>query len=256
MFSICPLLTPLNTLFAQTIKKSTDSRAISEGIPLKKVITGSQAGQNLLSQDAWRPWQNGFEIKDGIFVCDNASDSQIQRGVSQTIVLNQTKPEPIVAVAWSKADEVGGGRDSNYSLYLDLVYSDGSPLWGQVAPFNIGTHDWEKAQVIIFPEKPIKSVSFHMLLRQHSGKAFFRDPELRVLKPPAGACLFDGVPVSLSDLNVEGFQVRDVAADTDFVRIERSAMGLEFEYNTEQTSYAAFYDVTISDTTGNDRAVT
>jgi hypothetical protein len=95
-----------------------------------------------------------------------------------------------------------------------------------------------------------------MLLRQHAGKALFRDPELRVIKPPAGACLFDGVPVSLSDFNVEGFQIRDVAADSDFVRIERSAMGLELECTQEQTEKATFFNVTISDTTGNDRAIT
>lgn len=256
IFSTGVLLVLLNTVCAATVQNNASSKPVSDGTPLKKVIADSHAGKNLLIPGAWRPWQKGFETRDDVFICDNASNTQVQRGISQTIAINQSKPEPIVAVAWSKTEAVGGGRDSNYSLYLDLVYSDGSPLWGQVAPFNVGTHDWERAQVVIFPEKPVKSVSFHMLLRQHSGKAFFRDPELRVLKPPAGACLFDGVPVSLSDLNVEGFQVRDVVTDTDFVRIEQSAMGLELECNTEQTSYATFYDVTISDTTGNDRAIT
>jgi hypothetical protein len=241
---------------AVAVENDTNPQIIPDGTPLKTVLSAGNAGENLLDQNAWRPWQKGFEQKDGVFVCDNASNAQVQRGVSQTIALNQTKPEPIVATAWSKADAVGGGRDSNYSLYLDLVYTDGSPLWGQVAPFNVGTHDWEKVQVVIFPEKPVKSVSFHMLLRQHAGKALFRDPELRVIKPPTGACLFDGVPVSLSDFNVEGFQVRDVTTDSDFVRIERSAMGLELECKREQIDKATFFNVTISDTTGNDRAIT
>jgi hypothetical protein len=256
MFSVSVLLTPLNITFAATIEKSMNSQIIRDGVPLKKVLDAGDAGENLLDTNDWRPWQKGFEKKDGVFICDNASDARVQRGISQTVTLNQSRPEPIVAAAWSKADAVGGGRDSNYSLYLDLVYSDGSPLWGQVAHFNVGTHDWEKAQVIIFPEKPVKSLSFHMLLRQHPGKAWFRDPELRVLKPPAGACLFDGVPVSLSELKAEGFQVRDAAADTDFVRIERNTIGLELECNTEQTGNAAFFDVTISNTTGKDRAIT
>jgi hypothetical protein len=256
MFSASIFLIPLNIIHAAVMEKSVGSAIISDGTPIKKVLAGDNARENLLEPGAWRPWQKGFVVKDGVFVCDNASDAQVQRGVSQTISLNQTKPEPIVAIAWSKADEVGGGRDSNYSLYLDLVYSDGSPLWGQVAPFNIGTHDWEKAKVIVFPEKPVKSVSFHMLLRGHSGRALFRDPELRVLKPPVGACLFDGVPVSLPDSQAEGFQVRDVAADSDFVRFERSAMGLELGCNEEKTGKATFFDVTVSDTTGKDRAVT
>jgi hypothetical protein len=256
MLSASILLIPLSIIHAATMDRSVSSGAISDGTPIKKVLVGDNAGENLLEGGVWRPWQKGFEVKDGVFVCDNASDTQVQRGLSQNIMLNQTKPEPIVAVAWSKAEAVGGGRDSNYSLYLDLVYSDGSPLWGQVAPFNIGTHDWEKAKVIVFPEKPVKSVSFHMLLRGHPGKALFRDPELRVLKPPAGACLFDAVPVSLPDSSIEGFQVRDVAADSDFVRFERHAMGLELECSQEQTGKATFFDVIVSDTTGKDRAVT
>ncbi|MHC4437314.1 MAG: hypothetical protein ACYS3S_08140 [Planctomycetota bacterium] len=249
-------MTPHKIIHAATTEKSVSLRVVSDGTPLKKILAAGDAGENLLDTSAWRPWQKGFERKDDVIICDNATDTQVQRGVSQTIALNQTKPEPIVATAWSKADAVGGGRDSNYSLYLDLVYSDGSPLWGQVAPFNVGTHDWEKAQVVVFPEKPVKSVSFHMLLRRHSGKALFRNPELRVLKPPAGACLFDGIPVSLSDFTVEGFQVRDAAADSDFVRIERHAMGLELECIKKQADNIAFFDVVISDTTGNDRAVT
>ena len=256
MFSASVFLSPLNIIHAAAVEKSVGHRVVSDGTPLKKVLSAGHAGENLLDPDAWKSWQKGFEKNDGVFVCDNASDAQVQRGISQTVTLNQTRPEPIVAVAWSKADAVRGGRDSDYSLYLDLVYSDGSSLWGQVAPFNVGTHDWEKAQVIVFPEKPIKSASFHMLLRRHPGKAWFRNPELRVLKPPAGACLFDGVPVSLSDFTGEGFQVRDVAADSDFVRFERRAVGLELECNEEQTGNATFFDVTISDTTGEDRAIT
>jgi len=98
-----------------------------------------------------------------------------------------------------------------------------------------------------------------MLLRRHPGRALFRDPELHIIRPPAGACLFDGVPVWLQDKAAEGFQLRDVAADSDFVRFKRRALGLELEYlshRSELTGDATFFDVTISDTTGRDRAVT
>ena len=234
----------------------TDSGAVSDGVPLKKIVTTGDAGENLLNRGNWRPWQKGFERANGIFICDNASDTHLQRGLSQTVVLNQTRCEPIVAAAWSKADGVGGSRDSDYSLYLDLVYSDGTPLWGQVASFNVGTHGWEKAQVTVFPEKPVRSVSFHMLMRRHPGKASFRDPELRALRPPEGATLFDGVAVSPTAPAGEGFQVRDVAADSDFVRFERRALGLELKSRQEKIGNATFFDVTISDTTGKDRAVT
>ena len=147
------------------------AQALSDGTIVKKVLAADKTGVNLLKANAWKPWGKGFENRAGIFVCNNAADDRIQKGVSQTVVLNQTRPEPIVATAWSKAERVTGSRNSDYSLYLDLIYSDGSPLWGQTAPFDVGTHDWQQAKVVILPEKPVKSVSFHMLLRRHPGKA-------------------------------------------------------------------------------------
>lgn len=51
-------------------------------------------------------------------------------GTSQTIVLQRTVPVPLVIRGWSKAAEVSGGTDSGYSLYADLIYDDGTPLWG------------------------------------------------------------------------------------------------------------------------------
>ena len=229
---------------------------IAEGTALKKVLDAREAGANLLEENAWKPWEQGFARRGGVFVCDNGNDAGAQRGVSQTIVLDQRRPEPIVATAWSKAENVGGGRNSDYSLYLDLTYQDGTPLWGQVDTFNVGTHDWEKAQVMVLPEKPVRSVSFHMLLRRHAGKASFRDPELRVMTPPAGACLFDGVAVSPRVEPREGFQVRDVAAGTDFVAINESALNLKLECHATQTDDVTFFDVELTDLSGKDRAVT
>ena len=78
-------------------------------------------------------------------------------------MLNQKTPTPVMASAWSKAEKVGGRPDSDYSLYLDLLYMDGTPLWGQVAPFSVGTHDWERREVIVVTAKPIRQVTFYML---------------------------------------------------------------------------------------------
>jgi len=250
------VLFPASFVLAPAHVADAGSRAVSDGALLKEVVTSSSAGENLLDRGSWRPWQKGFERNGGVFICDNASDARVERGVSQTVVLNQTRAEPIIATAWSRAEGAGGGRNSDYSLYLDLVYSDGTPLWGQVDSFNVGTHDWEKGQVVVFPGKPVKSLSFHMLFRRHTGKAWFRNPELRILKPPAGACLFDGVPVSLTGLREEGFQVRDVAAKSDFVRLERSALGLDLTCERRQSAGATFFDITVSDKTGHDRAIT
>jgi dienelactone hydrolase len=230
--------------------------ATYDGMVLKKVIDARDAGENLLKADAWRPYGQGFDRRDNVFSCDNGSNAKVQRGVSQTVVLNQTRAEPIVATGWSKAQNVGGSRDSDYSLYIDLVYQDSSPLWGQVDAFNVGWHDWEKAQVTIFPEKPIKSVTLNLLLRNHAGAAQFRDAELRLIQTPAGAYMFDGVAVSLQVQPTEGFQVRDVAANSAFVGIENSALDLSLACKTTKRGDATFLDVTISDASGKDRAVT
>ncbi len=241
---------------AAGISAAAADESPADGAVIKAVLGDGHAGENLLDSDAWRPWEKGFVRKDGLLICDNGTDAEVQRGASQTVALNQNMPEPIMAVAWSRAVDVTGGRDRGYSLYLDLVYEDGEPLWGQIDAFDTGTHEWQKAQVIVFPDKPVRTVSFHLLLRRHAGRALFRDVALYTLKPPAGACLFDGVAVAPSGRTPEGFQVRDVAAGSGFMRIERSAAGLRLQCEKTRRDDATFFDVVLRDTTGEDRAVT
>ena len=237
---------------------AADASGPATGNVAKTVIDTGKAGKNLLNHDGWRGWDQGFRREGGMFVCENGADLKTGRGATQTVVLNQTQPEPIVAVAFSKSEGVTGSADSNYSLYLDLVYVDGDHLWGQTANFSTGTHDWQRRQVVVLPEKPIKQVSFHMLLRAHGGSAWFRDPVLQVVRAPEGATLFDGVPVSRRGDPEEGFQLRDVAAGSDFVQLDkgREALGVKLDYTQSRKNGTTFFDVTIADTTGRDRAVT
>ena len=228
----------------------------ADGEVIKKTVDARDGGENLLKPGKWGPWREGFTREGGVFVCDNGSDAEVHRGASQSVELNQKKPEPVVAVAFSKAEGVGGAADSDYSLYLDLVYTDGTPLWGRVATFSTGTHGWERREVVVFPAKPVKTVSVHMLLRRHSGRAYFKEPRLSVMRPPAGACLFDGVAVSPVAGAAKGFAVRDVAAGSAFHRIEKSALGLGLAVTRSEEHGARFFDVTLKDTTGADRAVT
>ncbi|MBN2137043.1 MAG: hypothetical protein JW720_04500 [Sedimentisphaerales bacterium] len=227
-----------------------------DSLVVKTVLDVGDADENLLKDEKWGPWQAGFERVGDVFVCDNGADSDVQRGVSQTVTLNQTSPEPIVAVAQSKAEDVGGGPNSDYSLYLDLIYTDGSHLWGQIDAFSVGSHDWEDAKVIVFPAKPVKTVAFHMLLRYHTGKAFFRNPELRVIRPPHGATVFDGAAVTPRVTPREGFAVRDVADDSDFYLIEHRTLGLELTCRRHSRSEARFFDVELIQTERRDRAIT
>jgi len=234
----------------------TASPPPADGTVIKAVLDSTKAGESLLKPAAWQPYEQGFRREGALFVCDNGSDSKGRRGAAQSVELNQARPEPIVASVWSKAEGVTGSADNDYSVYLDLVYDDGTSLWGQTANFETGTHDWQRRKVVVLPEKPVKRLTFYTLLRGHGGKAWFRDPELRVVKAPQGAFLFDGVPVVPRHAPVEGFQVRDVAAGSDFVCIEKEALGLRLQSKPIEGPDHVMFDVTLSDTTGKDRAVT
>jgi len=227
-----------------------------DGTVAKAVVRASGESPNRLDSTRWEPSDRGFRREGDVFVCDNGTSNSARRGASQRIVLDQTRPEPIVAAAWSRAEGVSGSADADYSLYLDLVYDDGTPVWGQVAPFQAGTHDWQEARVTFLPTRPVKELSVHLLFRNHSGKAWFREPRLTVVGSGEGGAVFDGTPLVPKGPAREGFQVRDAAADGDFVHIEKQALGLELEAKRSEEAGATFFDVMLRDATGGDRAVT
>jgi hypothetical protein len=107
-----------------------------------------------------------------------------ESGLTQGVELNQEKPVPITVSGWSKAQNVSGQADGNYALYLDIAYRDGTNLYGQVAPFACGTHDWQQSTVTVRPEKPIKSLTYNVLFRYKAGTAWFDDVSLKVLDDP------------------------------------------------------------------------
>jgi len=162
---------------------ATNAGETADGAVVKHILDGGSAGTNVLKPSDWQPYERGFTKTNDVFVCDNGTAAG-RRGVWQRVELNQKSPQPIVASVWSKAKNVSGGRDSGYSLYLDLQYADGTPLWGQTANFATGTHDFERREVLVLPDKPVKSVSYHLLLRGHFGHASFRDAELRTMATP------------------------------------------------------------------------
>lgn len=240
-------------------ERSTESRPterVADGQVVKAVFRADLSGQNLLRPDAWRPYEQGFQKEADVWVCDNGPDAEARRGLCQHVVLNQKEPEPIVAVASSKAETVQGTVEGNYAVYLDLRYQDGTPLYGQQAAFAAGTHDWQERRVLVIPEKPVHSLNIYLLFRHCRGKVYFKEPRLFVIPAKEKICLFEGVPVRLATRPSEGFQVRDVAAGSDFVRINREALGLRLQY--QQTAGPAgvwFFDVQLEDTTGKDRAI-
>src|SRR5271157_2361087 len=117
-----------------------------DGAVSKTVLHAGQEGENLLKPTAWRALEEGYRGEGNVFSCDNGANARGRRGVLQRVVLNQQRAQPIVAAAWSKAEGVTGTIDADYALYLDLVFDDGTELWGQVAGFRTGTHDWQREE--------------------------------------------------------------------------------------------------------------
>ena len=105
------------------------------------------------------------------------AERSITTGVGCSLPAAKIKtPGSIIVSGWSKAENVSGGKDSNYSIYIDVRYADDTYLYGKTAQFNTGTHGWEYSSVIIKLAKPVKSFRISLLLRGgHTGTVWFDD---------------------------------------------------------------------------------
>ena len=183
--------------------------ATANGAPAMRVVKAGSNGTPLLVNGGfeelqqaklapWVGWQQGYRPAPGVgrggsqcIVCERR-EGDGEYGASQTLTLNRTNIAPFIIRGWSKAQEVSGSPDNGYSLYVDIVYADGSPLWGQTADFNCGTHDWEKREFVLLPDKPVKSFTLNCLFRGHTGKVWFDDASVEEVPAPTGAILFQG----------------------------------------------------------------
>ena len=218
---------------------------------VKQVVRFENTAPNLLRTDGFRPYEAGFQFENGIYICDNGSDTKVTRGAAQTVTLNQTQPDPIVAELWSKAENVSGiPSGGDYGIYVDITYTDGTSLWGQTAAFDAGTHDWQKKTLTILPFKPVRSLVIYALFRNKSGKAAFRDMKLSVPILPDGTSLFDGVLVVPK--GKAALQIRDVAANSDYFELEGNPIGVNSTVKTE----GRVLQVTLDNSDDKDRCVT
>jgi hypothetical protein len=151
--------------------------------------SAEKASKNLL-KPRWNLYKKGIGkvviSKDGIIACDNTGGTRKDTsGVQQTIVLNQKVAKPIIVSAECKAEKVTGKPSSSFAIYMDVKHTDGSASWGKGLYFKPGTYDWKKFSTTYSPKKPIKSISFLLLLRWRSGKAWFKNPVCKETAPKA-----------------------------------------------------------------------
>lgn len=246
------LLMSLSLAYGAVAKRAVVAHSAGQGRSLLR--NGELASVRGGSFGEWSGYDAGYTVDSQVghagqasARCRNASASE-RRGLSQTVALDQKIPLPIVAECWSKAEGVSAGGEPDYSLYLDLEYVDGTPLWGRIASFDAGTHDWQRRAVTIMPSKPVKRVTVYGLLRNRTGTAWFSDFSLQQIELAEGVALFDGVPVeaghrpekppsatvpaglkdgfalrfsddgSIVTTAPGGFLLRDVEVNSDFVR--------------------------------------
>ncbi|MFQ6131035.1 MAG: hypothetical protein ACE5R4_03290 [Armatimonadota bacterium] len=200
-------------------------------------------------------------------LCANP-DGALRLGAVQSLELNRTDIRPLLASGWSKCQDVAGTPSSNYSIYVDLIYQDGTPLWGRTANFSCGSHDWEYREVKIVPEKPVKRVTVYALFRGIKGKAWFDDISLKEGRPAPGVVLFDGAATRPAPtLERPSVLVRDVAADSHFYMVgapaateSRQAIPeIELAVTTKRAGGPAGtqrIDILVEDLARRDRAIT
>ena len=104
------------------------------------------------------------------------TDGKTAFGLKQTVIYEVPSLKPINIGGWSRASDVKRGAE--YCVYLDIQHSDNSWTYSVRAKWNTGTHGWEPAEFSYRPKKPVKQISYFILLRKNSGSAMFRDMTL------------------------------------------------------------------------------
>ncbi|MBN2308735.1 MAG: DUF4091 domain-containing protein, partial [Candidatus Hydrogenedentes bacterium] len=97
-------------------------------------------------------------------------------GARQVIDFDPPIQHPFRVAGWSRAVDAEVGRD--YDVYLDLHYDDGTPLWGRIAAFKPGTHDWQPTELVFDVARPVKRIELFVLFRNAKGTVWFDDIEV------------------------------------------------------------------------------
>lgn len=145
----------------------------------------ARRGENLVgnagfeADTAWEPVGDGYELDRAVSRSGTSSlmlrseDTAGTRGARQVITLDPPVRHPFRVSGWSKAVRAEVAQD--YSIYLDLTYDDGTPLWGQIAAFEQGTHDWEYSELVFDVARPVRTIEVFVLFRKAKGAVWFDD---------------------------------------------------------------------------------
>ena len=201
-------------------------------------------------------YQAGFTRDGDELVCTVTTNAGMQCGAFWWLDLRQREPAPVRITAQGKVEAGDGGGE--VLLYVDVSYMDGDHLWGQTGVFASVPDEWRSRSVMLTPAKPIRTISIYEMARRRVGlRARFRPPVVETFDDAAGPAVFDGVPVAVKErLAAPCFLLRDVKAASGFEKVDGTAKGTRLESSCEEKEGARFFDVTLTDGQGGDRALT
>lgn len=104
----------------------------------------------------------------------------------KTIVYDKPDASPIYWGGTSKSIEAYG---TDYCVFLDIIYEDGTATWQKWAKWTGGTHDWEKTSNVFIPKKPVKKIILAAFLRHGTGTISVKDVFVNRELPPDGTVL-------------------------------------------------------------------
>ncbi|NOX53346.1 MAG: hypothetical protein GXP27_02685 [Planctomycetes bacterium] len=146
-------------------------------------------------------------------------------GARQPLELNQRFARPLLISGWSRAENVSGRADNHYSIWCDVRYvkqkRPGRVDVAAMARFETGTHDWQYSEVLLIPERPIKSGAVHALFRHHAGTVWFDDIQVRELPPFAPAARAKTAPPAVALATDDGLSLHFLSDGTlDAVQLD------------------------------------
>jgi len=179
-------VSPTGEAAAGSVELTATATAGDDRVQASKLLLYIPADANLLRNSgfeegevSWGDFSETIAIDDEVSHSGGASarmhnaSAANRSQISQSVTLNQERPCAILVRAASRGENVSGGRGRGYALYVDIYYTDGTPLYGQTYDFETGTTDWEVGELCIEPDKPIRNVNVYLLLRANSGTAWF-----------------------------------------------------------------------------------
>ena len=128
----------------------------------------------------WRPWEGGFELaegegRDGSAALRLTADEPGSFGASQHVAVGQDEAHDLTVSGWGKIVEaLSAPEAAQWQIFVDITYTDGDHLWGQVARFDPAVEGWQQAETTIEVPKPVQGATVYTMLRgETTGSVLF-----------------------------------------------------------------------------------